>query len=113
MNSTEILAPVHDFFVERNHRLVLQPADPDDPTLLFVNAGMVPVQALLPRRGSRRRTARATACRSASAPRDIDEVGKTTAAQHVLPDGRQLLVRRLLQGGRHRATPGSWSPSRG
>ena len=34
-------------------------------------------------------------------------------ARHVLPDGRQLLLRRLLQGRRDRATPGSCSPAAG
>ena len=34
-------------------------------------------------------------------------------ARHVLPDERQLLLRRLLQGRRDRATPGSWSPAPG
>ena len=30
------------------------------------------------------------------------------AAQHLLPDGRQFLFRRLLQGGRHQARLGFW-----
>ncbi|MCB9175606.1 MAG: alanine--tRNA ligase [Caldilineae bacterium] len=42
MNSSEIRQRFLDFFAERGHRVVVSSAlVPDDPTLLFVNAGMV------------------------------------------------------------------------
>ncbi len=70
----------------------------DDPNLLFVNAGMVQFVPVLP-----------GPAHAAVGPRDQHpEVHPHTGhrrgrhhhpPQHVLPDGRQLLVRRLLQAG--------------
>ena len=50
---------------------------------------------------------RATSVQKCVRTRDIEEVGKTTPARHVLPDERQLLLRRLLQGRRDPARLGA------
>ncbi len=50
MKTAEIRRRFLDFFASRGHTVV--PSAPllyNDPTLLFVNAGMVPVQAVLRR----------------------------------------------------------------
>ena len=77
----------------------------NDPTLLFTNAGMVQFKARLPRRGAARLRARhdlpevRAGGRQAQRPR---ERRPHRPPPHVLRDARQLLVRRLLQGRRHR-----------
>ena len=77
-----------------------------DPSVLLTTAGHAAVQALLPRPGDAAR----------AAPDDLPEVlphdrhrggRQHRAPPHLLRDARQLLDRRLLQGGRGRATPGS------
>ncbi len=60
MTSSEIRASYLEFFRKNGHAVVpsssLVPGD--DPTLLFTNAGMVPVQGRLPRQGGARLLAR-------------------------------------------------------
>ncbi len=86
----------------------------DDPTLLFVNAGMVPVQALLPGPGDAAVPARGERAEVRAHPRHRGR-RQDHPARHVLRDVRQLLLRRLLQAGRHRAGlgPGHQAPRRG
>ncbi len=78
MNTAEIRRRYLDFFAERGHHEV--PSAPlvyDDPTLLFVNAGMVPFKPYLT--GAEPNPwPRATSCQKCLRTQDIDEVGKTT-----------------------------------
>ena len=105
MRSAEIRQSFLDFFARaRPPRLSQRAAGAavGDPTLLFTNAGMVPVQGLLhsaPRR--RRATARhhvaEVPARLGQAQRPRERRAEP-APPHLLRDARQLLVRRLLQG---------------
>ncbi len=78
MNTAEIRRRYLDFFAERGHHEV--PSAPlvyDDPTLLFVNAGMVPFKPYLT--GAEPNPwPRATSSQKCLRTQDIDEVGKTT-----------------------------------
>ena len=106
MKTAEIRRRFLDFFAARGHEVV--PSAPllyNDPTLLFVNAGMVPFKPYF----TGAETApfdRATSVQKCVRTLDIDEVGKTTRHAHLLPDERQLLLRRLLQGRGDPATRG-------
>ena len=73
-----------------------------DPTLLFVNAGHGAVQALLPRAGD---AAVAAGDQRAEVRAHARHRGRRQdhPARHLLRDVRQLQLRRLLQGRRHRA----------
>ena len=103
MQTHEIRKRFLDHFVKAGHTEVPSASVIlDDPNLLFVNAGMVQfVPYFLGQRTPPWN--RATSIQKCIRTPDIDEVGHHHPAQHVLPDGRQLLVRRLLQDGRHRA----------
>ena len=108
MQSAEINRRFLAFFENRGHTVVPSASlIADDPTLLLVNAGMVPFKPYFLGRADRRPGRARRASRSACAPPDIDVVGTTTRHAHVLPDGRQLLLRRLLQGRRHPAGLGA------
>ncbi len=97
-----------DYFVRNDHTVVASSAlvPRNDPTLMFTNAGMVqfknvftgveklpysPRGLLAEMRARRRQAQRPRQCRLHRAP------------PHLLRDARQLLVRRLFQGTRHRA----------
>ncbi len=100
------------YFEEKGHRRVasssLVPAE--DPTLLFTNAGMNQFKDVFLGRESRPyvRAASAQKCvqgrRKAQRPRQRRVHG---APPHVLRDARELLVRRLLQGGGDRLRLGA------
>ena len=111
MESAEIRRRWLSFFEERGHTVVPSASlIADDPTLLLVPAGMVPfkpyflgeVKPPVPRATSVQKCVRTPGHRRGR---------QDHPARHVLPDVRQLLLRRLLQGRRHQATPGSCSPA--
>ena len=107
METAEIRRRWLRYFSTRGHTVV--PSAPllyDDPTLLFVNAGMVPFKPYFTGQETPPYS-RATSVQKCVRTLDIDEVGKTTRHGDVLPDERQLLVRRLLQGRRDRARLGA------
>ena len=114
MTGSQVRQKFLDYFAAHDHRIVrsssLVPAN--DPTLLFTNAGMnqfkdvflglekarLLARQLLPEVRPRGRQAqRSGECRIHPAP------------SHVFRDARQLLVRRLLQGRRHRVRLGARS----
>ena len=71
----------------------------DDPTLLFVNAGMVQFKPYFLGEAPPPYP-RATCVQKCVRTGDIDEGRAHHPPQHVLPDGGELLLRRLLQGRR-------------
>ena len=107
METAEIRRRWLAFFEKNGHTVV--PSAPlihDDPNLLFVNAGMVPFKPYFlgpgdPAVGPRHERAEVRAHRRHRGGR------QDHAPRHVLPDERQLLLRRLLQGGRHHARLGA------
>ena len=80
MRTAEIKRRFLAHFEANGHTVVPSAPLPaiDDPNLLFVNAGMVQFVPVLPGPARPRRTSGRSACRSASARPDIDEVGKTS-----------------------------------
>ena len=98
------------YFGKNAHTIVrsspLVPAN--DPTLLFTNAGMVQFKDVFigEERAVQARDRRQKCVRAGGKHNDLENVGLTAAPPHVLRDARQLLLRRLLQGGRDRARVG-------
>ena len=102
MQTHEIRKRFLDHFVKAGHTEVPSASVIlDDPNLLFVNAGMVQfVPYFL---GQRTPPWNTRDQRPEVHPHARHRRGRHHhPAQHVLPDGGQLLVRRLLQEGRHR-----------
>ena len=95
------------FFEKRDHRRVASSSlvPQNDPTLLFTNAGMVQFKDVFTGREKRGRTSAPPVAevrarrRQAQRPR---ERRLHRAAPHLLRDAGELLLRRLLQGGRDR-----------
>ncbi len=113
MKAAEVRRTFLEYFKKQGHEVVASSSlvPQNDPTLLFTNAGHGPVQGRVHRRRDRARTRarrRSQKCvRAGGKHNDLEEVGKTAAPPHVLRDARQLLVRRLLQGGRDRVGLGA------
>jgi alanyl-tRNA synthetase len=78
LRTAEIRRRFLDYFAERGHHLVASaPLPTPDPTLLFVNAGMVPFKPYLTGEAEAP-WARATSVQKCVRTLDIEEVGKTT-----------------------------------
>ncbi|WP_086692969.1 alanine--tRNA ligase [Streptomyces recifensis] len=78
MRTAEIRRRYLDFFAERGHTVVPSaPLPTPDPTLLFVNAGMVPFKPYLTGE-AQAPWARATSVQKCVRTLDIEEVGRTT-----------------------------------
>ena len=98
MKTAEIRRRFLDFFAARGHEVV--PSAPllyNDPTLLFVNAGMVPFKPYFTGVETPPFD-RATSVQKCVRTLDIEEVGKTTRHATFFQMNGQLLLRRLLQG---------------
>ena len=79
----------------------------DDPNLLFVNAGMVPFVPYFLGQETPPWKRAATSVQKCVRTAGHRRGRQDHPARHVLPDERQLLLRRLLQGRRHRPTRGT------
>ena len=109
MNSDEIRERYLSFFEERGHKRIpsasLVPSA-HDPSALLTVAGMHPAEALLPGPGD------PSGAATDRLPEGLPDGRHRQRRQHgaspdVLRDARQLLVRRLLQGGGDRSSRGS------
>ena len=110
MDTAEIKRRWLEFFGTRDHTVV--PSSSllsDDPNLLFVPAGMVPFKPYFLGQETAAVQARHQRAEVRAHPRH--RRGRPDhQARHVLPDERQLLVRRLLQGTAPSSSPGSCAP---
>ncbi|GAA1153538.1 hypothetical protein GCM10009579_37250 [Streptomyces javensis] len=78
MRTAEVRRRFLDFFAERGHTVVPSaPLPTPDPTLLFVNAGMVPFKPYLTGE-AQAPWPRATSVQKCVRTLDIEEVGRTT-----------------------------------
>ena len=100
MRTAEIRKRWLDYFEGHGHVVVPSASlVSPDPSLLFTVAGMVPfIPYMLGAQPAP--WPRATSVQKCIRTLDIDEVGQDDAPRDVLPDERELLVRRLLQRGR-------------
>ena len=108
MTSSEIRRTFLAFFEQHQHRIVASaPLVPgDDPTLLFTNAGMNQFKDVFlgkDRRDYRRATSSQKCMRVSGKHNDLENVGPSLRHHTFFEMLGQLLVRRLLQGRRHRA----------
>ena len=101
MDANQLRSTFTGFYAERGHAVVPSASlIPHDPTVLFTIAGMVPFKPYF--LGEEPAPwPRATSVQKCFRTVDIDIVGTTDAALHVLRDARELQLRRLLQGRRH------------
>ena len=112
--ASEVRASFLSFFAGKGHEVCASaPLIPqNDPTLMFTNAGMVPFKDVFTGQGPPPVHARDVEPEvhshlgQAQRPR---ERRRHRAPPHVLRDARELQLRRLLQGRRHRRSPGSSS----
>ena len=99
----EIRSAFLGYFRRNDHALI--PSAPlvpqSDPTLLFVNAGMVPFKNIFTGAEtppSPRATSSQKCVRAGGKHNDLDNVGYTAPPPDLLRDARQFLLRRLFQG---------------
>ena len=112
MKSSEIRSSFLEYFRSKGHTIV--PSSPlvpaNDPTLLFVNSGMVQFKDVFLGKDKRAYSRATTAQRSPARGRQAQRPRERRlhrAPPHVLRDARQLLLRRLLQEGRDRVRVGA------
>ena len=87
MDSAEIRSRFLRYFADRGHQVIPSASLLlDDPTLLLVNAGMVPFKPYFLGEAAGALSKRATSVQKVVRTGDIEEVGKTSAARLVLPD---------------------------
>ena len=105
MKSNEIRSSFLEYFRSKGHTIV--PSSPlvpqNDPTLLFVNSGMVQFKDVFLGKDKRAYTRATTSQRSRARRRQAQRPRERRlhrAPPHVLRDAGQLLLRRLLQEGR-------------
>ena len=98
MKTAEIAQRYLNYFEKNGHTIVPSASlVSPDPALLFVNAGMVPFKPYF-RASIPRRTTRAADIQKCVRTHRHRRGRQDHPPRHVLPDARQLLVRRLLQG---------------
>ena len=104
MQAAEIRRRFLDYFARQNH--AIRPSSPlvpeADPTLLFVNAGMVQFKKVFlghepPPEGNRRATTSQKCVRAGGKHNDLEQVGHTARHHTFFEDARQFFLRRLLQ----------------
>ena len=104
----DIRAQFLTYFGSNGHEVVQSaPLVPqNDPTLLFVNAGMVPFKNVFTgaeTRAEPRATSSQKCVRAGGKHNDLDNVGYTAPPPHLLRDAGEFLLRRLFQGAGDRA----------
>ncbi len=109
MEAAELRSTFLDYFADNGHTVVPSASlIPHDPTPALHHRGHGALQALLPRRGARALRPRAVSIQKCFRALGHRHHRHDPAPPDLLRDDGQLLLRRLLQGGRHplRVGPG-------
>ena len=103
MKGNEVRQQFLEFFADEAHRIVRSSSlvPMNDPTLLFTNAGMVQFKDVftgLEKRDYSRAVSSQKCLRVSGKHNDLENVGRTGAAPHVLRNAGQLFLRPVFQG---------------